>query len=58
MWTVLQHAFSIQGVNPWANCIVPALPIRQYLDRYQENCPEIIADFPLIEVFSQGAALF
>jgi hypothetical protein len=31
---------------------------QMYIDRYKGNYPEIIASFPPIEEFSQGAALF
>ena len=31
---------------------------QKYIDRYKDNYPEIIASFPPIEEFSQGAALF
>ena len=30
---------------------------QMYLDRYRDNYPEIIADFPPVDVFSQGGAL-
>ena len=31
---------------------------QKYIDRYKDNYPDIIAGFPPIEEFSQGAALF
>jgi len=31
---------------------------QMYIDRYKDNYPDIIAGFPPIEEFSQGAALF
>jgi hypothetical protein len=36
----------------------PAHLFEKYLDRYRDNYPDIIAGFPPMEEFSQGAALF
>ena len=32
--------------------------VQKYIDRYKDNYPDIIAGFPPIEEFSQGAAIF
>lgn len=36
----------------------PQSIFQKYIDRYKDNYPEIIANFPPIEEFSKGAALF
>jgi hypothetical protein len=32
--------------------------VQKYIDRYKDDYPDIIADFPPVEEFSQGAAVF